>query len=96
MNGRSHHDGGQEPRPRLSDALDVVLAALHSSAPASFPSASRLNYRIVNSVDVIMRKLRPLPTKRQIKQGANVAHLGTLLSSEDRRRPAPPTSDAIR
>lgn len=65
------------------DALDVVLAALHSSDPASFPSACRLDYRIVNSVDVIMRKPRPLPTKRQIRQASNIARLGKLLSSED-------------
>lgn len=65
------------------DALDVVLAMLQSIDPTSFPSASKLDYRIVNSVDVIMRKPRPLPTKRQIRQDANVARLRAQLSSED-------------
>lgn len=74
---------GRPAAGRTGTVLDLLLGRLHAVDALSFPSGSRLDYRIVNAVDLVLAGARSLPTKRQIRDPANLARLGRQLAGSD-------------
>lgn len=78
--GRDEEAAGRPAAGRTGVVLDDLLSRLHRMDAVSFPSASRLDYRIVNAVATIMHGTRSLPTKRQIREAENVERLKRQLA----------------
>ncbi len=78
--GRDEAAAGRPAAGRTGVVLGELLSRLHRMDTVSFPSASRLDYRIVNAVATIMHGARSLPTKRQIREAENVERLKRQLA----------------
>lgn len=78
--GRDEQAAGRPAAGRTGVMLDELLSRLHEKDAVSFPSPSRLNYRIVNAVATIMYGAKSLPTKGQIREAGNVERLKRQLA----------------
>ncbi|MEG8049018.1 hypothetical protein QP178_03620 [Sphingomonas aurantiaca] len=77
-----------ESRPAAGQTgrnLDRILVHLHRWRPDVFPSQSRLDYVIVNSVSTVLYRAkngRGMPTDAEVRDMANVGRLRLLLPSD--------------
>lgn len=78
--GRDEQAAGRPAAGRTGVMLDELLSRLHGKDAISFPSPSRLDYRIMNAVTTIMYGVRSLPTKGQIREARNVERLKRQLA----------------
>ena len=76
----------REQRPAAGQTgvnLDGILGQLHGIRPDLFPSASRLDYRIVNAVAFALyrsRDGRTMPRPAEVMEARNVERLSGLLA----------------
>lgn len=73
--GRREAVEGRPAAGQTGRNLEALLAHLNALRPEDFPSTSRLDYTIVNSVEAVMFGARSLPYRSEIASDVNVTRL---------------------